>query len=239
MKAVKLEARVRESTGKEYSHKLRRRGLVPGVVYGAQEDTVPLELDAKEMHRFLLTQEGENVLIDLEIAGAEPSVKKAVVKDLQLDPVTGRVLHVDFLHISMTEKIKVRVPVHLLGTSTGVKNQGGIIQHILRELEVSCLPSDIPASINMDITELGIGDSIHVRDVTVDKVEVLTETERTIVTVIPPTVHKEEEAPVPEAEEEPEVLAEKKEEEEEEEGKEKKASPKEEESKPKQEKKKK
>jgi large subunit ribosomal protein L25 len=238
MKAVKLEARLRERTGKEHSHKLRQRGLVPGVIYGAKEDTVPLELDAKEMHRFLLTQEGENVLIDLEIAGAKPSVKKAVVKDLQLDPVTGRVLHVDFLHISMTEKIKVRVPVHLLGTSTGVKNQGGIIQHILRELEVSCLPSDIPASIDMDITELGIGDSLHVRDVAVDQVEILTETERTIVTVIPPTVQKEEAAPVPEAEEEPEVLAEKKEEEEEEESREKKAPPRDEESKARQEKKK-
>jgi large subunit ribosomal protein L25 len=239
MKAAKLEAKPRESKGKEYSHKLRRRGLVPGVIYGGQEDTVPLELDAKEMHRFLLTQEGENVLIDLKIAGAKPSVKKAVVKDVQLDPVTGRVLHVDFLHISMTEKIKVRVPVHVLGISTGVKNEGGILQHILRELEVSCLPSDIPASIDLDITELGIGDSLHVRDVIVDKVEILTDPERTIVTVIPPTIHKEEAAPVPEAEEEPEVLAEKKEgEEEEEEGKEKKAPPKEEETKAKQEKRK-
>jgi large subunit ribosomal protein L25 len=222
MKAVKLEARLREGTGKGYAHKLRRMGLVPAVVYGAKETSLPLELDAKTMQRFLLTQEGENVIIDLEVAGAKPSLKKAVVKEIQLDPVSGRVLHVDFLHISMTEKIKLHIPVHVSGTSTGVKNQGGILQHILREVEVSCLPADIPEAINLDISELAIGDSIHVRDVSLDKVEILTEPQRTLVSVIPPTVQKEAE-PVVEAEEEPEVLAEKREEEEEE-----KAPPKEE-----------
>jgi large subunit ribosomal protein L25 len=222
MKAVKLEARLREGTGKGYAHKLRRMGLVPAVVYGAKETSLPLELDAKTMQRFLLTQEGENVIIDLEVAGAKPSLKKAVVKEIQLDPVSGRILHVDFLHISMTEKIKLHIPVHVSGISTGVKNQGGILQHILREVEVSCLPADIPEAIDLDITELAIGDSIHVRDVSLDKVEILTEPQRTLVSVIPPTVQKEAE-PVVEAEEEPEVLAEKREEEEEE-----KAPPKEE-----------
>jgi len=215
MKAVKLEAKLREGTGKGYAHKLRRMGLVPAVVYGAKETSLPLELDAKAMHRFLSTQEGENVIIDLEVAGAKPSLKKAVVKEVQLDPVSGRILHVDFLHISMTEKIKLHIPIHLSGTSIGVKDQGGIIQHILRELEVSCLPADLPDAVDLDITELGIGDSIHVRDITLDKVEILTEPERTLVSVIPPTVQKEAE-PVVEAEEEPEVLAEKREEEEEE-----------------------
>jgi len=233
MKAVKLEAKLREGTGKGYAHKLRRMGLVPAVVYGAKETSQSLELDAKSMHRFLSTQEGENVIIDLEVAGAKPSLKKAVVKEVQLDPVSGRILHVDFLHITMTEKIKLHVPVHVSGTSTGVKNQGGILQHILREVEVFCLPADIPGAIDLDITELGIGDSIHVRDLTLDKVEILTEPQRAIVAVIPPTVHKEEE-PVVEAEEEPEVLAEKKEEEEEEE----KAPPKEEKTKAKEEQKK-
>jgi large subunit ribosomal protein L25 len=222
MKAVKLEAKLREGAGKGYAHKLRRMGLVPAVVYGAKETSLSLELDAKAMHRFLSTQEGENVIIDLEVAGAKPSLKKAVVKEVQLDPVSGRILHVDFLHISMTEKIKLHIPVHLSGTSTGVKNQEGILQHILRELEVSCLPADIPEAIDLDITELGIGDSIHVRDVSLDKVEILTEPQRTVVSVIPPTVQKEAE-PLVEAEEEPEVLAEKREEEEEE-----KAPPKEE-----------
>jgi len=232
MKAVKLEAKLREGTGKGYAHKLRRMGLVPAVVYGAKETSLSLELDAKAMHRFLSTQEGENVIIDLEVAGAKPSLKKAVVKEVQLDPVSGRILHVDFLHISMTEKIKLHIPVHLSGTSTGVKNQEGILQHTLRELEVSCLPADIPEAIDLDITELGIGDSIHVRDISLDKVEILTEPQRTLVSVIPPTVQKEAE-PVVEAEEEPEVLAEKREEEEEE-----KAPPKEEKTKAKEEKKK-
>ncbi len=232
MKAVKLEAKLREGTGKGYAHKLRRMGLVPAVVYGVKETSLSLELDAKAIHRFLSTQEGENVIIDLEVAGAKPSLKKAVVKEVQLDPVSGRILHVDFLHISMTEKIKFQVPVHVSGISTGVKNQEGILQHILREVEVSCLPADIPEAIDLDITELGIGDSIHVRDLTLGEVEILTEPQRTVVTVIPPTVHKEEE-PVVEAEEEPEVLAEKKEEEEEE-----KPPPKEEETKAKEEKKK-
>jgi len=232
MKAVRLEAKLREGTGKGYAHKLRRMGLVPAVVYGAKETSLSLELDAKAMHRFLSTQEGENVIIDLEVAGAKPSLKKAVVKEVQLDPVSGRILHVDFLHISMTEKIKLHIPVHLSGTSTGVKNQEGILQHILRELEVSCLPADLPDAVDLDITQLEIGDSIHVSDVTLDKVEILTDQQRTIVSVIPPTVQKEAE-PVVEAEEEPEVLAEKREEEEEE-----KAPPKEEKTKAKREEKK-
>lgn len=233
MKAVKLEAKLREGTGKGYAHKLRRMGLVPAVVYGAKETSLSLELDAKTMHRFLSTQEGENVIIDLDVAGVKPSLKKAVVKEVQLDPVSGRILHVDFLHISMTEKIKLHIPIHLSGTSIGVKDQGGIIQHILRELEVSCLPADLPDAVDLDITQLEIGDSIHVSDVTLDKVEILTEPQRTLVSVIPPTVQKEAE-PVVEAEEEPEVLAEKKEEE----GEEEKAPPKEAETKPKEERKK-
>lgn len=225
MKAVRLQAQLREGTGKGWAHKLRRRGGVPAVIYGAQEASLSLELEAKQMQRFLQTQEAENVIIDLELSGARPAIKKAVVKEVQLDPVSGRILHVDFQHVSMTKKIKVRVPIHLLGSATGVKNQGGILQHLLRELEVSCLPADIPEAIDLDISELAIGDSIHVSDVSLPKVDILAEPERAIVTVIPPTVHKEVTA-VPEAEEEPEVLAEKKEEEEE--GKEKKAAPKEE-----------
>jgi large subunit ribosomal protein L25 len=162
----------------------------------------------------------------LNIDGKD-SAKKALIKDIQRDPVSGKILHIDFQHISMDEKIKIEVPIKLEGTADGVKNFGGIMSWNIRRIMVSCLPTDIPDKISLDVTDLKIHDSIHVKDIPATKFEILDDPEETIISVVPPTIVKEpvaaaegeegeegEEAPeaAPETEEaaEPEVISEKK-----------------------------
>jgi len=118
----------------------------------------------------------------------------ALIRAVQYDPVTHSILHLDFQHISLTETIEVNVAIHLTGTPTGVKDGGGILEHILREVEVRCLPTAIPSSIDADVSGLNIGDSIHLRDLTVPNVEILTDLDSTIATVVPPTVMEEKPA---------------------------------------------
>jgi len=134
----------------------------------------------------------------------------ALVRDVQYDPLTHGILHLDFQHISLTETVEVRVTLHLNGTPVGVKDGGGILEYILRDVEVRCLPTAIPASIDVDVSALNIGDSIHVRDLSVPDVEILTDADSTIATVVPPTVIEEkpaEAAATEEAAAEPEVIA--------------------------------
>jgi large subunit ribosomal protein L25 len=223
MAEVTLEVEKRESLGKRPTKKLRSMGKIPAVIYGHGEETVPLILNGKTFHAVLHSHHGENVIFEIQIPGQKPALK-AILREVQHQPVTGEILHVDFQHISMTEKITVQVPVSLVGSPDGVRNKGGILEHILYELEIECLPSDIPEHIEVDVSQLDVGDSIHVSDISVAKVKVLTEPERSIATVVPPTVMK---APVEEEEvleeeiiEEPELVEKERKEKEEEEGKE-------------------
>jgi large subunit ribosomal protein L25 len=227
MKEVTLEARTRKGEGKGEARKLRAAGRIPAVVYGRGEKPVAIELEHESFHNAMRGISGENLLINLSVDG-KTAKKKALIRDVQRDPVDGHLLHIDFMHISMTEKIRVDVPIELTGTPIGVKDFGGIISWVIREVEVSCLPSDIPDKITVDVTELKIHDSIHISDLPLQKVEVLESPERTVVSIVPPTVIKEaavaaegeegeegaeaaEAAEAPEGEEgEPEVIAEKK-----------------------------
>jgi large subunit ribosomal protein L25 len=168
--------------------------------------------------------EGEKLLINLNVDGKD-SEKKALIKDIQRDPVSSKILHIDFQHISMDAKIKIEVPVKIEGVADGVKNMGGIMSWNIRKIMVQCLPADIPDKITLDVTEMKIHDSIHVNDITAGNYEIMDDPEETIVSIIPPTIIKEEavaaeegeegeEAPeaAPETEEaaEPEVISEKK-----------------------------
>ncbi|HSG98513.1 MAG TPA: 50S ribosomal protein L25, partial [candidate division Zixibacteria bacterium] len=131
------------------------------------------------------------------IDGAGPGKDKTLIRAIQRDPVRGDLLHIDLHQISMNRPIHLDIPVRLIGTPKGVKDDGGIMQQIVRELEISCLPTQIPDGVEIDVSELGIQDSIHVSDVTLESVTILTEPQRTIVTIVPPTVAKtlaEEEA---------------------------------------------
>jgi large subunit ribosomal protein L25 len=224
MAIVSLEAAHRSDTGKGVARKLRADGRVPGVYYGRGEDSIALTVALKDLYQVLESADGSNVIVDLKLTGAAAKDRKALIREIQRDPVAGTLLHLDLQHISLTERITVEVPIVLLGTPAGVKDGGGILEHLLREVEVECLPTDIPSKLEIDVSGLQIGDSLHVSDLKVERGEILTEATRAIAAVVPPTVLEEAKPAEEGAAVEPEVIgAKEKEEESEEAGKEGKA----------------
>jgi large subunit ribosomal protein L25 len=226
MKEIVLKARHREKGGKEYAKKLRRGGFIPAVLYGPETPVLTLEIETKSFQALLRGGLGENVIVTLLLDEKEDGQRKVLIREIQRDPVKGDILHVDFHQISLTKKLTIEVPIHLVGTPEGV-NEGGILQHVLRELEVECLPTAIPEKIEVDVSSLKIGDSFHVADLKVENAEILSDPKSSVVTVVPPTVFKEPEVAAAVTEEEPEVIGEKKEGEEEEEKEEEKKEEKE------------
>jgi large subunit ribosomal protein L25 len=211
-----LKAEIREGVGKEKANKLRLKGLIPAVFYGPRTQTIPLVIDSKELAKTLQTEAGENVLIDLDIQrGAQSDRKVVMLKDIQVDPLKRVTLHTDFYEVAMDEMVIVEVPVHLVGKPEGTK-MGGILEQVRRMIQVQCLPGNIPKSIDIDVSGLNIGDSIHVQEISVEKAKIISETNFTIATVVPPAVEeKVAEVAAPEVVEGAEV-EEKKEEEQEE-----------------------
>jgi len=181
-----LNAEVRERTGKEIAKKLRTKGLIPAVFYGPRSETVVLMVDPKELSRTLQTEAGENVIIDLNIRKGEDSFQKMVMlKEIQIHPLRRKALHADFYEVSMEQMVTVEIPVHLLGKPEGVK-AGGILDQVLRTIQIQCLPGDIPRSIDVNVDALMIGDSVHVREVQLEKGKILTDLNFTIASVVPP-----------------------------------------------------
>jgi large subunit ribosomal protein L25 len=211
MPRPKLSAKIRTQLGKEASRKLRQKGLLPAICYGPKTDSVPLSLDTKELMKTVGM--GENVLIDLMIGdGNKAAQKVVVVRDLQVDPIKDQYIHVDLFEVVMDEEISVEVPVVLVGKPEGVK-MGGVLEQITREVTVECLPADIPQSIEVDVSHLDIGDTVHIGDIKLGKAKVLVDPTTTIATLVPPTVEKvvveeEVEEEVPEVEEAEEAAAE-------------------------------
>lgn len=206
---VVLEAAIREGTGKQQAGSVRREGFVPGVVYKEGEKAVSVQVAARELNRVLHTKAGSNVLIALEFSG---KAKTVLVKELQHHPVSHQVIHVDFHEVSLTKKITVSVPLAFKGESIGVKQQGGVIEHLRWEIEVECLPTEIPSEIAMDVSRLEKGVTLHVRDLSVPAgVRVITDPEQPVIACVEP---KMEEAPAAAEEagkpEEPEVIKQKK-----------------------------
>src|SRR6266850_7103970 len=217
MAIVSLEAAPRTDTGKGVARKLRAGGRVPGVYYGRGEDSIALTVALKDLHSVLDAADGSNVIVDLKLQGGGARDMKALIREIQRDPVAGVILHLDLQHISLTERITVEVPIVLIGVPTGVKDGGGILEHLLREVEVECLPTDIPSKLEVDVSALQIGDSLHVSDITVERATILTDADRAIAAVVPPTI-LEEVKPAEEAvAAEPEVIGAKEKEEGEEE----------------------
>ena len=232
MKQITLSAEVRAELGKQQTKHLREKGFVPAVVYRHGKNTVPLKVTQQELNRVLRTDHGENVVISLTVAGEAKAKQKerlVMIKEIQHEPLHGAIVHVDFHEISLSEKLKVNIPIEAKGESVGVKQDGGVLEHVLREVEAECLPTQIPDRLEIDVTALLIGDSLHVRDLALPEgVRLLSDPGLTIFIVKPPFVEKVEEV-LPGAEvTEPEVMKQKKEEEgaeEGEEGKKKAASP--------------
>ncbi len=186
MEKIAVTAQVREKAGKGVARSLRRNKMVPAVLYGLGK-SLPISMGSKEMTKILSTEGGEHALISLKLEGAkEGADKMALIKDYQLDPITGGLLHVDLMEIAMDKKVKLPVALHITGASAGVK-EGGILQHGLREIEVECLPHQIPGSIEVNVSALKINESLHVRDLQAPEgVKILTESDATVVTIQPP-----------------------------------------------------
>jgi large subunit ribosomal protein L25 len=181
-----LNAEVREKTGKEVAKKLRTKGLIPAVFYGPRSETVVLMVDPKELSKTLQTEAGENVIIDLNIRkGGDSFQKMVMLKEIQIHPLRRKALHADFYEVSMEQMVTVEIPVHLLGKPEGVK-AGGILDQVLRTIQIQCLPGDIPRSIDVNVDALMIGDSVHVREVQLEKGKILTDLNFTIASVVPP-----------------------------------------------------
>lgn len=206
MSVIALTGARRESIGKGGARKARAAGLIPGVLYGHGETPVPISVATREFDLALRKHRGGNAVVSLSVSGSEYT---ALIRDVQYDPITHDIIHLDFQHISLTEMVEVRVNVRLVGIPVGVKDGGGILEPILREVEVRCLPTAIPSAIDVDVAHLNIGDSVHVRDLLVPDVTVLTDLDATVATVVPPTVMEEkpvEEVVAAEAPAEPEVI---------------------------------
>ncbi|MBW2441719.1 MAG: 50S ribosomal protein L25/general stress protein Ctc [Deltaproteobacteria bacterium] len=199
MEKIELHATVRKSVGNGPARVLRRSGQTPAVLYGPKAETVLLSVVTKDLEQVLKKGSFGQLILDLVIRNGKEMTKAAMIKELQTHPVSGSLIHIDFYEVDMKRKIKVMVPVVTTGQSVGVE-EGGLLNIVRRELEIFCLPGDIPEAIELDITELGIGDSIHVDELPLgENFEVSADTNYTVVTVLSPKV---EEEPVEEEEEE-------------------------------------
>lgn len=203
MKEVNLTVQKRDATGKGANRHLREIGDIPAVVYGPEMNPIPVQVNYKKLYR-LMHGIPLNTIINLDIEGTDQPSRKVLIRELQKDPVSGNLLHIDFHQIPLDKPITLTAPIRTIGIPLGVSTFGGILQNVRRSIEISCLPADIPDIIEIDISELNIGDSIHVSDIQLEKVNILTNPVRTIVTVVAPTVIKEPAAA--EAEEEGEEV---------------------------------
>ncbi len=206
---IVVEGAPRAERGKNEARRLRQTGKVPAVLYGGKGGPITLSVNAKQVGAILRSESGHNTLFQVDLGGkAEP----AILKDWLVDPVTGKLLHVDLMRVAMDVRMKVKVPVHTFGEPTGVKVQGGVFEVVTREVEIECLPTDIPTEFKLDVTELMLGKQLRVSDLTVDtaKVKMLTEPERVIAHVVALKVEEEKPAEAVAAEvaapAEPEVI---------------------------------
>lgn len=212
MEQVNLEVELRTERGKQAVKKLRQVNIVPAVVYKKAEEVLNIRFDKKNFYKVTHTQAGENVIITLKFKSDKKiKDKNVIIKEIQYNPLTDEVLHVDFNQISLTEKIEVNVPIIPKGESLGVK-EGGVLAHILKELHIECLPTKIPQSFEADITNLKIGDLFHVRELIVPKdIRIITDLDSVVFSVEAPKVEKVEAVAVTEEAQEPEVIKQKKE----------------------------
>ena len=211
---ITIKAKVREGRGKNDARRTRREGLVPITIYGGGGETLAASAPLGELAAVLRSEAGRNTIFTLDVEGVGPS--EVMFHERQIDPVRGRLVHADFQRLVKGQKIEVTVPLHLVGEPVGVREEQGVLEQIMRELEIRCQPREIPDSIDVDVSNLGVHDVIHVSDIPVgDNIEILTDPESVVATV---GIIKEEPVAAPVVEEEgaaePEVIAKGKKEEE-------------------------
>lgn len=196
-----VKAEIREGRGTNFARRLRREGRIPASVYGGDGGTLSITADLKELAAILRSDTGANTLFTLDIEGVGES--RVIFHERQIDPVHGRLLHADLRRLAKGEKIELTIPVHLIGTPMGVREEGGVLDQILREIKVSCTPSNIPESIDVNVEHLDVGESISIADITVGgDVEILESPESVIAAVafvkeldLEPTAEEELEEP--------------------------------------------
>ena len=190
MEKFELNVNVRKTTGNSPARELRRSGLIPAVLYGPQTEPVLLSVSAKDLEQIFKKGNVGSMILNLVIQNGQKVTKPAMIKELQSHPVSGSFIHIDFYEIDMNRKINVMIPVVTVGKSKGVED-GGLLQIVRRELEVLCLPGDIPETIEIDITDLDIGDSIHMEEIPLgDNIELLSDANFTVVTIVSPKVEE-------------------------------------------------
>ena len=213
MKETKLTAKPRVGKGSGEAGRLRRTGWFPAVVYGEGRPGVDIQLNEHDFVMMLRTHRSENMIVDLVVEGTEKPYK-VMLKAMQHHPITGRVIHLDFYEVSMTRKIEIELPVKLVGVPTGVANEGGILEHVLRALTVQCLPGDLIEELELDVSALSVGKTLRVRDMKIDtaKYRIMDDPDQVIAAVAAPRTEEEEKAEADAAATAagPEVLTEKK-----------------------------
>ena len=224
MSETTVEVKQRDEIGKNANRRLRAAGGIPAVVYGGGKDPIAISVEKTDIHDLLRQAGGENAVFLLKLAGTGKA-RHTMVREVVVDPISRQIIHIDFQRVLMTEKVKVQVPIELVGVPEGVKNQGGVLDFITREVELECLPGDIPPQLELDVSALEVGDQLQMKDLELPaKVELLEELDRVVAAVAHSRVALEVEAAEAEAEgeeilleaepEEPEVIGRGKEEEE-------------------------
>ena len=197
MQEIIVEATIREDRGKNVARRIRRGGQIPAVLYGGKAEPLPVAVNAKQVTGILRSEAGHNTILTVKVAGHKEV--KAMLKDWQVDPVRGQLLHVDLMRVAMDVRMHVKVPVHTFGEPQGVKLQGGIFEMVTREVEIECLPADIPDEVRVDVSELLIGKQLRAADLPFDpaKIKLVTDPQRVIAHVV--ALKKEEEVAPAEA----------------------------------------
>ncbi|HMA44313.1 MAG TPA: 50S ribosomal protein L25/general stress protein Ctc [Gemmatimonadales bacterium] len=180
---VTLAASPRDKTGKGAARQIRFRKKVPAVIYGHGRPSQPLEVDAKALEMALIGIEPASTIIEIELEGTKA---RTLIREIQRHPVRPDIIHVDFYEVRAGEKVTLRVPIHLTGTADGVRNAGGVLDQVMREVEIEVLPEHIPDRVELDVTSLIIGHSLHVSDLVIPNATILTQSDLTVATVVPP-----------------------------------------------------
>lgn len=209
-KQVKLSAQPRTHVGRNSVKQLRTRGAVPANIYGPKNKPNNLEINERDISKLLAHAAGENILVELEVmTEGKTKSRLALIQEVQHHPVRGDILHVDFLEVAMNELLHTEVPLETIGEADGVKNYGGLLEQLVRNLSIECLPKDLPESIRVDVSALGIGHAIHVKDLVLPAgVKAMSDPDLTLFLVAEPKVEDPNKAA--EAQQAPEVIKEKK-----------------------------
>ena len=203
MKTIELNVERRTTTGKGEARRTRAKGQIPAVVYGAGKPTVPVQVERKELTNVFRAGATENAIFMLKLAGSDQT-RHAMIRELSRDPVSREPLHIDFVRVRMDAKIKVRVAIEVVGVAKGVKEEGGILDFVTREVEIECLPGNIPQHLPIDVSELSIGDALRVSQIPpIEGVEIVDDPDKVVVHVTHPT--REAEPAVAAAEAAPEI----------------------------------